>query len=165
METKQNKFERTFPMIMLANERRNTTTNNKTNEQKFWKFWKYSSKRAERKTIETVPVFKTSWKMSILFIILIDFNENSSWIVWDQINKRFFHSSFYRVIQNFHPPSRAASVRLSVNLTRVGWNKFSLNITCQTSWSRSLRIGLQTFFKKKNERCHFSRISAFFHAK
>ena len=69
----------------------------------------------------------------------------------------------YGVIQNLRPPSGAASTRLSENLTRVGRNKFSLNIICQISWSRSLRIGLQPLFKKKSERCHFSRTMAFFH--
>ena len=69
---------------------------------------------------------------------------------------------WYRVIQNLRPPSGAASERLSVNLTRVGWNIFSLNIICQISWSRSLWIGLHNFLSKKSERVHFSRIRAFF---
>ena len=71
--------------------------------------------------------------------------------------------SLYGVIQNLRPPSGAASTRLSENLTRVGRNKFSLNIICQISWSRSLRIGLQRLFKKKSESCQFSQTMAFFH--
>ena len=67
------------------------------------------------------------------------------------------------MIQNLRPRSGAASARFSVNLTRVGWNTFSLNIICQIYWSRSLKIGLQPFFKKESERCHFSWSMAFFH--